>query len=384
MQQSETQSAKQSDRRKVENGFNCPRILKELSRLSCGCGKRPFELVAVSLLIAILVMLDCRLTQAQSTSVAPVANSIGTATAPADSVPVAQEPSQFDAQRAFEHLKAVCEIGPRVSASKGMKKQQKYIEDHFKDLGGSFYTQPFRVRSPYTGKFVQLDNIIVQFHPKRKKRLLVCCHHDTRPFPDSDRFNPRGVFIGANDGGSGVGLLCELGRHMQALEGKFGVDLVFFDGEEFVIQRQRDQMFLGSTYFAQQYAAGKFKWKYSYGILVDMVADKDLQIYLEGNSLGYADGLTRSVWTVAKDLGVKEFIPQQRHRIRDDHLPLNSIARIQTVDIIDFDYPNTTQGNSYWHTEQDTVENCSAESLGKVGSVVLEWLRQVQKLNKGK
>ena len=87
---------------------------------------------------------------------------------------------------------------------------------------------------------------------------------------------------------------------------------------------------------------------------------------------------------MAKDLGIKEFIPQQRHRIRDDHLPLNSIARIQTVDIIDFDYPNTTQGNTYWHTQQDTVENCSAESLGKVGSVVLEWLRQVQKLNKGK
>lgn len=348
-------------------------------------------MVAVCLFVAILIMLNSHVAQAQFASdepVGPVAKSLGVATAPAVSIQdpkqVAKEPSQFDAQAAFEHLKAVCEIGPRVSASKGMKKQQKYIQDHFKDLGGSFHTQPFRVRSPYTGKFVQLDNIIIQFHPERKKRLLICCHHDTRPFPDSDRFKPRGVFIGANDGGSGVGLLCELGRHMQALEGDFGVDLVFFDGEEFVIQRQRDQMFLGSTYFAQQYAAGKYGWKYSYGILVDMVADKDLQIYLEGNSLGYADGLTRSVWTVAKDLGVKEFIPQQRHRIRDDHLPLNSIARIQTVDIIDFDYPNTTQGNTYWHTEQDTVANCSAESLGKVGSVVLEWIRQVQRLNKGK
>ena len=293
--------------------------------------------------------------------------------------------TKFDAKRAFEHLKSVCDIGPRVSASAGMKKQQKYLKKHFDSIEGAFfYTQPFRVRSPYTGKAVQLDNIIVQFHPKRKKRLLVCCHHDTRPFPDSDPINPRGVFLGANDGGSGVGLLCELGRHLQNMDGDYGVDLVFFDGEEFVIHRPRDRMFLGSTYFAQQYAAGKLKWKYQFGILVDMVADKDLQIYLEGNSLGYADGLTRSVWTVAKDLGVKEFIPQQRHQIRDDHLPLNEIARIQTVDIIDFDYPNPTQGNSYWHTQKDSVENCSAESLGKVGSVVLDWLRQVQKLNKGK
>ena len=369
----------------------------ELARRAAG-GSWPsvwFTTVAmpIAVLFAVFIAVDCLVPCpvcfAQVTQ-QPVVQAIQPTTKP---VAVAQPtdlakqdaPSQFDADKAFAHLRAVCDFGPRVSASPGMRKQQKYIKKHFESIeGAKFYTQPFRVLSPYTGKYVQLDNIIIQFHPERKKRLLVCCHHDTRPFPDSDPVNPRGVFIGANDGGSGVGLLCELGRHMQSLDGNFGVDLVFFDGEEFVIHRPRDRMFLGSTYFAQQYAAGKLKWKYQFGLLVDMVADKDLQIYLEGNSLGYADGLTRSVWTVAKDLGVKEFIPQQRHQIRDDHLPLNEIARIQTVDIIDFDYPNPTQGNSYWHTQKDSVENCSAESLGKVGSVVLEWLRQVQKLNKGK
>ena len=297
---------------------------------------------------------------------------------------VQAQPSQFDPAAAFEHLKAICKIGPRVSASVGMKKQQRLIKAHFDSLGGKLYTQPFKVRSPYTQKFVQLDNIIIQFHPERKKRLLLCCHHDTRPFPDADPINPRGTFIGANDGASGVALLMEMGRHLKDMKGDFGVDLIFFDGEEFVIQRQRDPMFLGSTHFSNEYAAGKIGWKYEYGILVDLVADKDLQIYFEGNSLGYADGLTRSVWSVAKELGVKEFIPEQRHKIRDDHLPLNSIARIQTVDIIDFDYPNPTAGNAYWHTQKDVVENCSAESLGKVGKVVLEWVRQVQKLNSKK
>ncbi len=293
-------------------------------------------------------------------------------------------PSQFDAEEAFKHLKAICKIGPRVSASLGMKKQQAYIQDHFKKIGGRVLSQAFTVRSPYTGQFVELHNIIVQWHPERKKRLLICCHHDTRPFADSDPRNPQAKFIGANDGGSGVALLCELGNHMKNLEGDFGVDFIFFDGEEFVIQRQRDPMFLGSTYFSNEYAAGKIGWKYEYAILVDMVADKDLQLYLEGNSLGYADSLTRSVWTVAQQLGVKEFHAEQRHKIRDDHLPLNSIARIPTCDIIDFDYPNPTRGNIYWHTQKDTIQNCSAESLGKVGSVVLEWIRQVQKLNQGK
>ena len=294
------------------------------------------------------------------------------------------EKSKFDSEAAFGYLKDVCLMGPRYSASKGMAEQQKYLQEHFTKIGGKILHQQFQARSPFNGKNVNLYNFIVQYHPERTKRLLICCHYDTRPFADSDPRSPRARFIGANDGGSGVALLCELGKHMESLDGDYGVDFIFFDGEEFVVERARDQMFLGSTFFSQQYAAGNVPWKYEYGILVDMVGDKDLQIYLEGNSIGYADGLTRSVWTVANQLGVKEFIPEQRHKIRDDHLPLNAIAKIQTCDIIDFDFPNPRAGNVYWHTKKDVIENCSAESLGKVGSVVLEWIRQVQELNKTK
>ena len=293
----------------------------------------------------------------------------------------ANQQTQFDQDAAFGYMKTVCAIGPRISATPGMKKQQALIQDHFKKIGGKIYNQPFSVRSPFNSRNVRLHNLIVRYHLERRRRILICCHYDTRPFPDMDPVNPRGTFIGANDGASGVALLMELGKHIEKMEGPYGVDLIFFDGEEFVIQRQRDPMFLGSTHFSNMYAAGKIRWKYEFGILVDMVADKDLQIYFEGNSLGFADRLTRSVWGVANDLGIKEFIPQQRHQIRDDHLPLNQIARIKTCDIIDFDFPNPAKGNSYWHTEKDTIENCSAESLGKVGSVVLEWLRQMQKLN---
>ena len=286
----------------------------------------------------------------------------------------AVEQTEFDEKRAFGYMKKVCDIGPRVSASKGMWKQQEFIKKHFTELGGAVYFQHFKVRNPANNSQATLANTIVRFQPERTKRVLICCHYDTRPFPDQDPTNPRGTFIGANDGGSGVGLLCELGNHMKSLEGKFGVDLVFFDGEEFVYVHRRDPMFLGSTFFSQQYAAGKFKGRYRYGVLVDMVADKNLEIHYEGNSLGYAPRLTRHLWSVAGELGVTEFKKTERHKIRDDHLPLNQIAKIPTCDIIDFDFPVT--GNSYWHTEKDIVENCSAESLGKVGRVVLEWLRQ--------
>ena len=198
--------------------------------------------------------------------------------------------------------------------------------------------------------------------------------------PIATPVNPQGEFIGANDGASGVAFLFELGRHMADLPGKYGIDFVFFDGEEFVYVYRRDPMFLGSTHFANQYAARRHDVKYTYGILVDMIADKNLELYYEGNSLGYARRLTRSIWSVADDLGVEEFKPKERHKIRDDHLPLNSIAKIPTCDIIDFDYPVADGRNAFWHTQQDIPENCSAESLEKVGRVLLEWLRRMGKL----
>jgi glutaminyl-peptide cyclotransferase len=293
------------------------------------------------------------------------------------------EPAEdFDKDAAFEFLKKIVAIGPRVSASAGMQSQIEFLEEHFQSLEAQVYRQEFSAIDPSKGTPAQLTNLIVRWHPERTKRLLFCCHYDTRPFPDADRQNPQGIFLGANDGGSGVAVLCELGKHMAALDGKYGIDFVFFDAEEFVYVYQRDPMFLGSRHFAEQYRQRTAKWKYEFGILLDMVGDADLQIYMEGNSQKYAGRLTRSVWAVAKNIGVEEFIPKQRHTIRDDHLPLNEIAKIETTNIIDFDFPNPTVGNIYWHTQQDSIENCSAESLGKVGRVVLAWVRQMQELNR--
>lgn len=293
----------------------------------------------------------------------------------------ANKPQPFDGAKAWSHLQAICKIGPRISTSPGMRQQQQYIEQHFKANGGETLTQEFTVASPFNGNQVTLKNLLARYHPDRKRRLLICCHYDTRPFPDQDKRNPRGKFIGANDGGSGVALLCELGRHLSDMEGAWGVDLLFFDGEEFVVTRQHP-MFLGSTYFARQYAAGNIPWRYEYAVLVDMVADKDLQIYFEKNSLAPGpDRLTRSIWGTAHRLGVREFVPKERHVIKDDHLPLNNIAKIPTCDIIDFDYPNPRVGNSYWHTTADTINNCSQDSLNKVGAVVLAWIREMQSMH---
>ena len=299
-----------------------------------------------------------------------------------------------------------------------MSQQQDYLIRHFESLGAEIFKQPFIARNPRDGRQAELVNLIVRFHPHRAKRLLICCHYDTRPYPDRDPRNPFGVFIGANDGASGVAVLCELGRQLmlqadsvedvegalytkpQTDDGKYGIDFAFFDGEEFVYVARQDPMFLGSTHFANEYvrtgrapepkvsgnvpgqlgAVAPANSRYVFAILVDMVGDKNLQLYYEGNSLKYAPRLTKSIWDVAGRMKAKAFVKKRKHILRDDHLPLNQIARIPTCDIIDFDFPSARRKHAYWHTENDVVRNCSAKSLGTVGSVLLQWLNEMQQL----
>jgi Zn-dependent M28 family amino/carboxypeptidase len=225
---------------------------------------------------------------------------------------------------------------------------------------------------------VEVANLIVQWHPERKRRVLIATHYDTRPFPDNDLRDPRGEFIGANDGGSGTALLCQLGKHMPDLPGEIGVDFVLFDAEEFVFDQRNAEYFIGSTYFAKDYAAKPPGYRYEYGVLLDMIGDANLNLYFEKNSLQQAGQLTRSIWQTARRLRVAEFTPRLRHTVRDDHLPLNEIAKIPTCDIIDFDYPQPGGNVSYWHTQQDTLDKCSPLSLAKVGWVVHQWLQDLK------
>jgi len=281
----------------------------------------------------------------------------------------------FDGVRAFRYLEELCDLGPRYSGSSGMQKQQELLVEHFKKLGGQVSLQEFRAKNPLGGT-VDMANIIVQWHPDREERILLAAHYDTRPLPDQDP-NPiareKGVFLGANDGASGTAVLMELAHLMPNLDSKFGVDFVLFDGEELVYQQGRDPYCLGSTWFARQYAAKPPGHKYRWGVLLDMVGDQTLSLYYERQSYVWRDTrpVAVSIWETAKRLGVDEFIPRVGDQVIDDHVPLRNVAKIPTIDIIDFQYPA-------WHTEADTPRQCSSTSLAKVGWVVYEWLRTVQ------
>ena len=282
----------------------------------------------------------------------------------------------FDGRQAYAYLKDICALGSRTSDTRGMHAQQKMLTDHFTRLGGKVHQQKFRIRHPSTGEPVSMANLIVEWHPERRERILLCTHYDTRPFPDQDPRNPRGLFVGANDGASGTALLMELGRHMADLDGTLGVDFVFFDGEEYVWEDRRDPYFIGSEYFATQYANARSRpYEYRSAVLLDMVGDADLQIYPDRHTLSWDDSrqLVDAIWGTAARLGVVEFSLDRRYDVLDDHIKLHDIAKIPACDIIDFRFPD-------WHTQNDVPARCSALSLAKVGWVVQEWLKQaVQK-----
>ena len=297
----------------------------------------------------------------------------------------------FDGSSAYDYLKQICQLGSRKSGSEGMKAQQRLLADHFTKLGARVHFQEFQATHPLDGSTVPMANLVVEWHPDRKERVLLCTHYDTLPYPMHDPVNRWGKFVGANDGGSGVALLMELGNEMRDVKPQVGVDFVFFDGEEFIFSEDfgrgpprlapgqdpdrnlLGQYFLGAEKFAQSYADHPPEYRYRWGVLLDMIGDSDLQIYEEKNSIFWKDTrpLVDQIWAIAGQLGVREFIAKPKYEIRDDHLPLHNLAGIPTCDVIDFDYPP-------WHTQRDTVEHCSALSLAKVGWVMRQWLAKVK------
>lgn len=285
---------------------------------------------------------------------------------------------KFDPARALKYLKQLCDIGPRVSASDGMKQQQELIEKHFKGLGATVTRQEFKARQKSRKNETEFVNLVVSWHPDAAKRVLLCTHYDTRPIADQEA-NPRNwtkPFVSANDGTSGVTFLMELGHHMKGLKCAYGVDFVLFDGEEYVFETDRtgggDRYFIGSDHFADEYvkAKDKRKFKYEAGVLFDLFAGKNADLRVEQYSYEAAKPLVDQIWGVAKAVGAKSFRYERGYEVQDDHLALNRVG-IPTVDVIDFDYP-------HWHKLSDTADKVSGEQLAEVSKVITTWLQKIK------
>jgi hypothetical protein len=280
----------------------------------------------------------------------------------------------LDGPRAMRYLKAVCDIGPRMSGTRGMRQQRELLTKHFRDLGGKVTLQEFTGRQVSRENPVDMANLIVAWHPERKRRIILCSHYDTRPIADQEK-DPRKwheTFVSANDGGSGVALLMELAHHMKDLPTAVGVDFVFFDGEEYIFDPRpgRDEYFLGSKHFADAWVKDRQRPQYLAAVLLDMIGGKDPHFPADFYSAQRAGKLVRALWDIARDKRCGAFQRRVGPKVLDDHIALLNRG-IPAVDIIDFSYP-------HWHKLSDVPDNCSDEGILQVGTVLTTWLQRLK------
>jgi Zn-dependent M28 family amino/carboxypeptidase len=200
-------------------------------------------------------------------------------------------------------------------------------------------------------------------------RVVLFAHWDSRPTAEEDRDvdNRHSPIPGANDGASGVAVLLELARVLKdALPPTVGVEYVMTDGED--LGPGEDEMYLGADVYAKGIATMP---KANYGILLDMIGQKDLAVPKEVNSIRYANRLMTALYDHAAKVGLASAFPSVvGEEIDDDHLPMIK-AGLPTIDLIEF-----SGYMPFWHTLQDTPDKCSADSLGKVGKLLQTWLQK--------
>lgn len=274
------------------------------------------------------------------------------------------EPPLFNADRAFGYLEQQVAFGPRVPGSDASSKCRDYFYRHFTGSGFEVDSQVSSFFDPYSSTEISLVNVIAGYkspHPEAPGIVLMA-HYDSRPRAEFayDTSLASQPIDGANDGASGVAVLMEIANLIADKKPEYNVDLVLSDGEDWGKPGDHDYYLLGSRAFARKGIRGKYR----FGIVIDMIGDRDQKIYREGYSNMYNLDLNDLVWKTAALLGITSFVDSVKYTVLDDHLPLNS-GGVPTVDIIDFDY-------DYWHTEFDTTDKCSPQALANVGRVLAE------------
>jgi hypothetical protein len=285
---------------------------------------------------------------------------------------------RFDEDHAFSYLVAQCDFGPRNPGSDGYYACLDYLITELDQSANEIILQDFSYQERRYNKQYNLENIIARFNPDSEFQTVISAHWDTRPWADQedlrqDRDQP---IIGANDGASGVAILLELAKIMGENPPPIGVNLVFFDGEDLGVPGENETYCQGSRFFAKNLPIPRP----DEAINLDMVGDKQLVLPIERYSLEYHPELVRHLWDRAKDMGLDAFIGRVDYAIYDDHIPLNEIAGIPSIDIIDFKYPNSYA--NFWHTMNDIPENCSEESLGQVGALMVDYIYNREEQNR--
>ncbi len=266
-------------------------------------------------------------------------------------------------EKAMEYVRAQVELGPRPPGSPQSQKCREFIEQELRSFGYEVEDDFFTAQTPYGS--IQMHNLIARKGSGENGVIALATHYDTKLM--------EGIhFVGANDAGSSTGLLLELARVLADSKDTLDYWFLFLDGEEAFIEWSTFDSTYGSRHLAQRWKKEGIVPKIRAFILLDMIGDRDLDIWYETNS---TRRLMDLVWNTATEMGLQSILSDIRGAVADDHIPFLDVG-IPSVDIIDLNYG---PGNSYHHTNEDTLDKVSPESMEKVGNLVLAVVSILQK-----
>jgi hypothetical protein len=283
----------------------------------------------------------------------------------------------FSADSAYSFTKRQVDFGARVPNTKAHDNCAQYLLQELRRHGAEVVEQKANLTA-FDGTILKSTNIIGSINLKATTRIVLLSHWDSRPWADNDPKpeNHKKPVMAANDGASGVGVLLEMVRLMSKNQPTVGVDVVFVDAEDYGQPESasgggsEDSWCLGTQYWAKNPHVSGYTARY--GILLDMVGAPGATFYREQASDYYAGSVVNTVWSQAKSLGFGQYFRDEKGgTITDDHIYVNKILGIPTIDIIHFD-PHTASGfGSYWHTTHDTMDNVDKTTLNAVGTTLM-------------
>lgn len=281
----------------------------------------------------------------------------------------------FNADSAYYFIQQQVDFGPRFPNNEAHGKCAEFLRKKLRSYGLETNIQIGKAKT-FNNKDITIKNIIGEYNPSAEKRILLFAHWDSRPFADQDTKDMTKPILGANDGASGVGVLLEVARQLSILKPTIGVDIIFFDAEDYgqpssaMSLMDSDSWCLGSQYWAKN--PHKPNYKADFGILLDMIGSENAVFTQESISMQYAPNIVDKVWNVASKLGYSNHFTNELTYFvgTDDHKYVNTIAKIPSIDIIHYE---RSSGNFHhsWHTHNDNMDVISKPTLSAVGETLI-------------
>jgi len=287
-------------------------------------------------------------------------------------VPRVDKPD-FNADSAYAYIEKQVSMGPRVPGTPVQIECAAWMEQKLRQFTDTVYRQEVEVKAG-NGEKLPCINLVGSINPGATRRILLLAHWDTRPWADMAANDQDKPVLGADDGGSGVGVLLELARQIKSkpLPADLGIDILLADVEDYGKSEWGENSYaLGTQYWA--YNPHVPGYKAEFGILLDMVGARDARFPLEGYSTRYAGRVQQNVWQAAVRAGFSSYFPFVRGaEITDDHVFVNEIIRIPTIDIINLNGTPESAFAKHWHTHEDDMSVIDKGTLEAVGETLLQ------------